>query len=89
MRKTNENERTSGEFIQKQTLSTYFSNIRRTGFDQSSPVHPVTESRGGTLSVTHGGRTEILVSNIGLLTLGHMCTGTNYNFNVDAMGKIS
>ena len=43
-----------------------FSNIRRTGFDQSSPVHPVFESRGGSLSMTGGrtdGRTEILVSN--------------------------
>ena len=54
-------------------LSSQFSNIRRTGFDQSSPVQPVSESRGGTLSVTDGGgrrtnegRTkEILVSNIG------------------------
>ena len=48
-------------------LSSQFSNIRRTGFDQSSPVHPVSESRGGGLSVTHGrtdGRTkEILLSN--------------------------
>ena len=38
-------------------------------FDQSSPVHPVSESRGGITSVTDGrkeGRsTEILVSNIG------------------------
>ena len=45
--------------------------MRRLVFDQSSPLHPVSESRGGTLSVTHGrtdgGRTEILVSNIGCL----------------------
>ena len=27
-------------------------------FDQSSPLHPVSESRGGTLSVTHGRRTD-------------------------------
>ena len=27
--------------------------IRRTGFDQSSPVQPVSESRGGPLSVTY------------------------------------
>ena len=36
----------------KKMLSSYFSNIRRTRFDQSSPVHPVSESRGGTLRVT-------------------------------------
>ena len=34
-------------------LSSYFSNIRRMGFDQSSPVHSVSESRGGGLSVTN------------------------------------
>ena len=37
-------------------------------FDQSSPVHPVLESRvGSTMSVTNGEgiRTAILVSNIG------------------------
>ena len=43
--------------------------LRRLVFDQSSPVHPVSESRGGTLSVTEkdkGRRTEeILVSNFG------------------------
>ena len=44
--------------------------MRRTRFDQSSPVQPVSESRGGTLSVTEeekdeGRRTEILVSNFG------------------------
>ena len=45
-------------------LSILFSNIRRTRFDQSSPVHPVSESMGGTLSVTDEvWRTEILVSN--------------------------
>ena len=31
----------------KKMLSSQFSNIRRTRFDQSSPVHPVSESRGG------------------------------------------
>ena len=42
-------------------------NLRRLVFDQSSPVHPVSESRGGTLNVTKSKvrRTEILVSNIG------------------------
>ena len=34
-------------------------------FDQSSPVHLVSESKGGTLSVTDKVRTEILVSNYG------------------------
>ena len=36
-------------------------------FDQSPPVHPVSESRGGTVSVKHGGgvRAEILLPNIG------------------------
>ena len=29
-----------------------FSNIRRMQFDQSSPVHPVSESRGGSLNMT-------------------------------------
>ena len=54
-------------------LPSKFSNIRRTRFDQSSPVQPVSESRGGPLNVTDGGRrteesgrrTEILVSNLG------------------------
>ena len=40
-----------------------------TGFDQSSPVQPVSESRGGGLSVTEveeeEEKKEILVSNIG------------------------
>ena len=40
--------------------------MRRLVFDQSSPVHPVSESRGGPLSVTEHERTkEILMSNIG------------------------
>ena len=35
--------------------------------NQSSPVHPVSESREGSTSITHGGqrRTEIHVFNIG------------------------
>ena len=36
-------------------------------FNQKSPVHPVSESRGDPLSHT-GGMTEILVPNIGLAT---------------------
>ena len=55
--------------MSKKMPSSKFSNIRRTRFDQSSPVQPVSKSRGGNLSVTDGGggvRTkEILVSNIG------------------------
>ena len=39
-------------------LSSWFSNIRNTRFDQSSPVKPISESRGGSLSVTDGGRTN-------------------------------
>ena len=58
--------------LEKKMLSFEFSNIKRTRFDQSSPVHPVSESREGTLSVTVNGgrideRTGIVVSNIGLV----------------------
>ena len=49
----------------KKMLFPYFCQLRRLVFDQSSPLHPVSESRGGTLSVTDGAQTEILVSNIG------------------------
>ena len=53
-------------------LFSLFCQFRRLVFDQSSPVHPVSESTRGTMSVTHRRpdertRTEILVSNIGLL----------------------
>ena len=43
----------------------------RSVFNQSCPVHPVSQSRKGGLSVTEDGgqKTEILVSNIGLLRL--------------------
>ena len=62
------------------TLVTFSSNIsnnnnknnkikeKSKNFNQSSPVHPVSEFRGGTLSVTNrrtNEQTEILVSNIG------------------------
>ena len=49
-------------------------------FNQSSSVHPVSDFRGGTLSVTDEQRTkegqtkEILVSNFGYLTLFHITT---------------
>ena len=47
-------------------LFSQFCELRRFVFDQSSPVHPVSEFRGGPLSVTkYRRRTEILVSNIG------------------------
>ena len=42
-------------------LFSQLSNIRRTRFDQSSPVQPVSESRGGPLSMTEedgGGRSR-------------------------------
>ena len=39
-------------FLKFFLLSSQFSNIRRTRFDQSSPVQPVSESRGGSTSVT-------------------------------------
>ena len=51
-------------------LSYQFYNIRRTQFDLSSPVQPISDFRGGPLSVTQeesGQRTEILVFNIGYL----------------------
>ena len=35
-------------------LFSYFCHLRRLVFDQSSQVHPVSESRGGNLSVTDG-----------------------------------
>ena len=39
--------RKSTEIKEEKMLSSQFSNIRRTQFDQSSPVHPVSESSGG------------------------------------------
>ena len=53
-------------------LLSYFANIRTTQFDHSSPVHPVSESNGVSLSVTDGQmkkdeQAEILVSYIGFL----------------------
>ena len=51
----------------KKMLSSQFSNIRRTRFDQSSPVQPASESRGGSTSVTDGQTKEILVSNFGFI----------------------
>ena len=58
-------------FIQKNLYPLYFFNIKTTQFDQSSPVHPVSESKGvDNISLTDKGRTmEILVSNIEFFTL--------------------
>ena len=51
-------------------LLSYFCQLQRLVFDQSTPVHPVSDFRGGGLSVTDGertdGQTEIHVSYIGL-----------------------
>ena len=52
-----------------------FCHLRRLVFNQSSPVHPVSESRGGNLNVTNGERTKILVSNIGLIKIEGYLTG--------------
>ena len=50
--------------------------MRRLVFNQSSPVHPVSESRGGPLSVTKDkGRTEILVSNFGYFVKSYKYAG--------------
>ena len=60
-----------GKKISQKKLPSWFSSIRRTRFDQSSPVKTVSESLGGPLGMTEDGegrrrRTEeILVSNIG------------------------
>ena len=60
-------------FLPKKILYFYFSNIRRTGYNQRSPVQPVSKSRGVSTSVTEeeedeGQRTkEIHVFNLGFL----------------------
>ena len=54
-------------FAEKKMLLSYFCQFRRLVFNQRSPVHPVSESRGGSTSVTKSKeKTEILVSNFGL-----------------------
>ena len=45
-------------FHRKKMLSSQFSNIRSTQFDQSSPVQPVSDFRGSSTSVTKDGRTD-------------------------------
>ena len=53
-------------------LFSEFCQLRRLVFDQSSPVQPVSESRGGPLSVAEEEeeqqQQEILVSNIGYIS---------------------
>ena len=50
--------------------------------DQSSPVQPVSESRGGTLSLTEkeDGQTEILMSNRGYLLKRRDPGSLDHNF---------
>ena len=62
--------------------------IRRTQSYQSSPVHPVSESRGGPLSLTEdkGPRsTEILVSNIGYFNKSYNISSSYWSLQ-DGMG---
>ena len=65
-------------------LSSLFFNIRRTRFDQSSSVNPVSESRGGPLSVTKSKvrRTEILVSNFGCFYLHFLFSFLSFACNL-------
>ena len=54
----------------KKMLSCQLSNIRRTRFDQSSPVNPVSVFRGGKLSVTKDERKKslcLILDKLGLL----------------------
>ena len=53
--------------FKKSQKFTFFSSIFILGGRDSTRA-PVSESRGGTLSVTHGRSPEILVSNIGFLS---------------------
>ena len=51
-------------FFQTKNAILLVSNIRNTGFNQSSPVQPASEYRGGSTSVTHGqteGNPRVLV----------------------------
>ena len=45
----------------KERKKSQLCHLRRLFFDQSSPVHPVSESRGGSLSVTHGRKSSCLI----------------------------
>ena len=53
-----EEKKNSPKKNRKKMLSSYFSNIMRTRFDQSSPVQPVSESRRGSPEPDGGGRTD-------------------------------
>ena len=62
-------------------LFSKFFNIRKTPFDQSSPVQPISESRGGGgYPVPDGGRRtkEILLSNVGVTVWTDMGSVTCY-----------
>ena len=75
----------------KKMLFSWFWQLRRLVFNQSSPVHPVSESRGGPLSVTDGrtdGPTGILVSNIGLLVSLERVTGSKARRLDKVEGKV-
>ena len=45
----------------KKMLSSYFFNIRRTRFDQSSPVQPVSDFRGGSTNLTNEQKSLCLI----------------------------
>ena len=49
-------------------ISSKFCYLGTLVFDQKSPVHPVSEQRGGTVRGRHTQRTETLVLNIGYLS---------------------
>ena len=42
------------KYEEKKCRKKCYFQLRRIVLDQSSPVHPVSESRGGGVSVTHG-----------------------------------
>ena len=59
---------TKEEKIEEDKISSWLFYLGRFVLDQSSPVHLVSESRGGSLSVTdkrQRRRTEKIVSNVG------------------------
>ena len=56
-------------FVQRENnaIILKFGYSRKLVFNQSSPVRPLSESREGPLSLTNGGRAEILLFNIGMI----------------------
>ena len=65
-------EREEKKLLEKM-LSSYFSNIRRTQFNQSSPVQPVSDFMGG-YPEPDGQTEEIPVSDIGLSNFQYIRT---------------